>query len=186
MRFKLMRGIFAAFALALSMNSFMKKALSVSFAFGLIIIMGVFAVLADSNESAGMYIPDIEISVHSPIMDMIGHEITVDTQSLSAFLALNTARIQSFDINHTPCEDIIAAHQDRIDNILNLIFEHDIDNLQDLSVILQTLQSEGDYTTTIESACSSGCVLIPGWVVINGARIPALVCKICGRIFLVS
>jgi len=166
------------------MNSFMNKALSASIVFGLVIIMGVLAVFAESVNDVEIHISDTEINVYSPATDMPDCEINVNIRSLFEFTVRDVTRIQTFDMSRTQCQDVLATHQEQIDNILALICEYGIDNLQELSTLLQTLQIEGDYTPIIRNACSGGCALIPVWVTINGVRHPGYRCLGCGRVFI--
>jgi len=167
------------------MNSFINKTLSVAIIFGLVIVMGVLAVFAETN-SGGIHTPEIEINVYSPITEMFDCELNVNIQSLFEITTHEATHIQTFDILHVPCEDVLAAHQKRIDSILALICEYGIDNLHDLSVFLQTLQNEGNYVPIIQSACAGHCVVVPVWVTINGVRHPGYRCITCGRVFITS
>ncbi|MCL1883642.1 MAG: hypothetical protein FWF81_07830 [Defluviitaleaceae bacterium] len=153
------------------MNRLFNKALSALFVCGFIIVMGAFTVLAESGDNMGVHIPEVEIGICLPMI-----EINVDVQDF--------ALIQTSHMSHKHCKDVLAAHQERIDNIIALICGYDIDCLHDLSAFLRTLQSNGDYICIIPFICSGGCDFIPVWVMINGVRHPGRLCANCNRIFI--
>lgn len=148
------------------MNSFIKNAITTFIVVGLIVVTGVFAVFAESNNKVGVHTPSREISVYSPITDMIGIELS--------------ANDVQFTIRQRQCEDAIALHQEQIDKILALVVENDISNLQELSTMLQTLQDETPLS------CPGGCKTIPVWVIIGGVRHPALLCTTCNKVYIIG
>jgi len=169
------------------MNNFINRALTASLVFGLVIVVGVFSVFAESDNNVGIYISEAEINVYSPITDIFDCEINVNIQSLFEFVACDVTRIPVFDINCVQCNDVLfAEHQERVDKVIALICENSIDNLQELFVFLQTLQNEDDYVPIVPFGCSGGCIFLPVWVTINGVRNPGYRCINCGRVFILS
>ncbi|MCL1878114.1 MAG: hypothetical protein FWF80_04585 [Defluviitaleaceae bacterium] len=70
--------------------------------------------------------------------------------------------------------DMPTEQQEQIDKMLAIMYENGIDNLQDLSVFLQTI---------VPYSCPGGsCAFISVWVTINGVRRPANMCTTCGRL----
>lgn len=166
------------------MRKLIKKALSASIVFGMVVVMGAFAIFAETESNAGIHIPEIAISVYSPITDAVGHEISANAHSLFRFGSQYSARLRIFD--RVQCEDAYATHQEQIDMFLALICEYGIDNISDLIAILQTLQNEGDYFPIVPYSCGNNCKFVPVWVTIDGVTRPAFMCVVCGRIFFVT
>lgn len=164
------------------MSKFIKNALTAALVFSIVLAIGVFAVFAESGSDAGVHTPEFGVIVYSPITAMMDYEIDVNILSLLTLTA--RCRITSNN-SRVQCEDALAAHQERIDNIIALMCEHGIDNLHDLSTMLQALQNEGYYTPIVPFDCSGVCVVIPVWVTIDGVRLPGYMCIHCGRIFIV-
>lgn len=167
------------------MNRFIKKAFSASLVFGLLVVMGVLVVLAEPDYNAGVHTLEIGISVYSPITDMMDCEIAVNIQSMLAITAPNAAQMRMSDNGCIQCEDALAVHQERIDSIIALMCEHGIDNLHDLSVLLQSSQNQGCCALIVPfGGCPGGCYVVPVWVTINGVRHPGFLCMTCGRIII--
>lgn len=137
----------------------------------------------DSTENA-----TIEINVESPIMDLVGHTVDVDVQQLVEALFNITSQdnqLRTATTSFVQDDAVLVAHQERIDEILALVSEQGIDNLDDLFLLLDEIQSGYDYVPITPLWCASGtCHVVPVWVWVDGVRLAGYQCRDCGRVFI--
>lgn len=167
------------------MYSIIKKTLSALLVLCLVTATSTFTAFAVSDDNTGIHIPEIEISVYSPITDMLGCELSVNAQILFALTAHDSVRTQISGINQAPCEDVLTAHNKKINSIFALIYDYGINNLQDLSALRSSLQNECNIPSIQRNACSGGCIAYPVWVTINGVTRPGFACLRCGRVVII-
>ena len=139
-----------------------------------------------ATERSPAIVSIVEITIYSPIADLIGHKVSADVASLDGVFNVDKSAMN---------EEMVAAHQEWIDEIIALMEEHEVESYCDLSSLAERLQDlfaapdmldcEHGYIPIMPFWCPGGvCRVVPVWIIIGGVAFAGVQCIDCGRAFI--